>query len=103
MTSILARLFSEKSRDIAIALELSVCHAKTLTFLIISVITEDIYLKLGVCVHYPESNPYYQGRSFKMYFFRIMPLFCIRIFIHYQAPHSRALASACSALLMPQY
>ena len=42
------------------------CHAKT----------EDIYLKLGVCVHYPKSNSYYQGRQFKMLFFpRIMPLF----------------------------
>ena len=39
------------------------------TFFNIPVITEDIYLKLGVCVHYPESNPYYQGRQFKMHFF----------------------------------
>ena len=49
-----------------------------LTFCNISVITEDIYLKLGVCVHCPKSNPYYQGRQFKMdffFFFRIMPLF----------------------------
>ena len=37
--------------------------------LLISLITEDIYLKLGVCVHYPKSNPYYQGRQFKRLFF----------------------------------
>ena len=49
--------------------------AKTLTFCNISVVTEDIYLKLGVCVHYPKSNLYYQGRQFKMYLYRIMPLF----------------------------
>ena len=35
---------------------------KTLTFRKISVITENIYLILGMCVHYPKSNPYYQGR-----------------------------------------
>ena len=42
---------------------------KILTFCNISVITENIYLKLGVCVHYPKSNPYYQGSRFKMHFF----------------------------------
>ena len=34
----------------------------------ISVITEYIYLKLRVCVHYPKSNPYYQERQSKMHF-----------------------------------
>ena len=29
------------------------------TFYIIFVITEDMYLKHRVCVHYPKSNPYY--------------------------------------------
>ena len=33
-------------------------HAKTLTFYNISVITEDIYLKLTVFVHYQKGNPY---------------------------------------------
>ena len=35
------------------------CHhgAETLTFCNVSVISEDIYLKLGVCVYYPMSNP----------------------------------------------
>ena len=41
----------------------------------ISVITEDIDLKLGVSVYYPKSNPYSQGRQFKMHFVRIMPPF----------------------------
>ena len=44
------------------------CHAKTMTFCNISVITEAIYLKLGVCVHYPKRNSYYQGRQFNMHF-----------------------------------
>ena len=43
-------------------------HAKTLTFCEISVITEDIYFKLGISVHYPKNNPCYQGRQFKMQF-----------------------------------
>ena len=34
-----------------------------LTFCNISVIIEDIDLKLGVSVHYLKSNPYYQGRQ----------------------------------------
>ena len=41
---------------------------KTLTFCKISVTTEDIYLKLGVRVNYPKSNPYYQGRQSKSFF-----------------------------------
>ena len=28
-----------------------------------------MYLKLGIFVHYPKSNPCYQGRQFKMHFF----------------------------------
>ena len=39
-----------------------------MTFCNISVIIEDICLKLRVCVHYPKSNPYYQGWQFKMFF-----------------------------------
>ena len=42
---------------------------KTLTFCNISVITEEFYLKLGVCVHYRKSNPYYQERQFNFFFF----------------------------------
>ena len=48
---------------------------KTLTFCNISVITGYVYLKLGVCVCYPKSKLYYEGRQFKMHFFRIMCLF----------------------------
>ena len=33
-------------------------HAKTLTFSNISVITEDIYLKLRVVIHYQKGNPH---------------------------------------------
>ena len=33
-------------------------HAKTLTFSDISLITEDIYLKLRIVVHYQKGNPY---------------------------------------------
>ena len=40
----------------------------SVTFCNTSVITEDVYLKLGACVLYPNSNPYYQGRQFKMHF-----------------------------------
>ena len=42
----------------------------------ISVITEDIYMKLGVPVHYPKSIPYYQGREFKLFLFsELCPFF----------------------------
>ena len=33
-------------------------RAKTLTFSNISVITEDIYLKIRIVVHYQKGNPY---------------------------------------------
>ena len=39
-------------------------------------------LKLGVCVHYPKSNLYYQGRQFKMHFFffsKLCPFFDLNI------------------------
>ena len=97
---LLPRLFLEKTRGIPIAW---LCRrrgrAKTLTCNI-SIITEDIYSKLKIRVHYPSSNPYYQGREFKMHFlFGIMPLFRLRLFILYQIPHSLALARACGALV----
>ena len=52
----LARLFLKKTSRY--------CHSpgvgfvRTLTFFNISVITEDIYLKLRVVVHYQKGNPY---------------------------------------------
>ena len=69
-----ARLFSEKTQGFAIAFvwlvsRVGVIVMQKQTFCNISVITDDIYLKLGVCVHYPKSNPYYQERQFKMLFF----------------------------------
>ena len=70
--SFLARLFSEKTRGIDIALGsllLSCCRAKSMIFCNISIITEDIYLKHGEFVQYPKSNPFYQGRQFNMQFF----------------------------------
>ena len=47
----------------------------------ISFITQDIYLKLGVCVHYPKSNPCYQGRQFKIHFFTELYSFFIFDFL----------------------
>ena len=41
-----------------------------LTFCNISLITEDTCSKVRVCVRYPQSNPYYQGRQFIMHFFQ---------------------------------
>ena len=80
------------------------CRAKTVTFRNISVANEDIYLKLEVhvCVNYPKNNLYYYGRQFKMhfFFFRIMSLFRLKLFILHQAPHNRALAPACGALVL---
>ena len=97
----LAWLFSEKTQVIAIALgsSLSALSTKTLTFCNISFITDDINMELGICVHYPKSNPYCQGRQFKMYFSRIIPLFRHRLFIFYQASYSRVLAPAFSAFV----
>ena len=74
---------------------------KTLTKCNISIITEDIYLKLRVCVHYPKSNHNYEGRqlNFFCFSFRIMPLFRLTVCILYQVPHSQALAPTCGALV----
>ena len=47
-----------------------------MTFCNICVITEDIYFKLYVCVHYPKGNPCYEGGQFKMQFFsELCPFF----------------------------
>ena len=61
----LTRLFSEKIRGIAIGFRRP-CHrrAKTLIFCKICFIPE-----VSACVHYPKSNPYYQGRQFQTHFF----------------------------------
>ena len=60
--------------------------------------TEDINLKLRVCVHCPKINQYYQGDN-SIFFYRIMPLFRLRLFILYQVPRSQALTSAYGALV----
>ena len=66
----------------------------------ISVITEGIYLKRGLYVHYPKSNPYYQGRQFKMlFFFRIMPPLDFDFLSLIKHSHSPGLAPACDALV----
>ena len=38
-----------------------------------------------------------------MHFLRSMPLFRLRLFIIYQAPHSKALVPACGALVFPTH
>ena len=59
---LLARLFSKKASRYChspgiVGVVVRHC-AKTLTFSNISVITEDIYLKLRIVVHYQKGNPY---------------------------------------------
>ena len=102
-------MFLEKTQGIVVAfaslLSLLSMLSSSLTFCKISIITEDIYLKLGVSVHHPKRNPYYQGRQFKMHFFfqnygpfsKIVFLFLC--FVLYQAPYSRALTPTCVALV----
>ena len=64
MVDFLARLFSKKtsrnyhSPGVVGGGVIVQRRAKTLTFFIISVITEDIYLKLRIVVHYQKGNPY---------------------------------------------
>ena len=73
---------------------------KTLTFCNISVITEDISFKRGLCVHYPKSNPSYQGKCKKAFFFsELCPFFRLRHFILNQAPDSQAWAPHAVLLL----
>ena len=92
-TGFLARLFSKKTRGIASTFWSS---CKNCDFCNISVTTEDIYLNLEyvlaiqITIHTikgDNSNP----------FLRIMLLFRLRLFILYQANHSRAFAPACGA------
>ena len=61
-------------------------RAKTVTFRNVSVITEDIYLELGVCVHHPKSNPCYKGRQFQMHFSELCPLFDLDILASIKHP-----------------
>ena len=58
------------------------------------------YLGLGVCVHYPKSDPSYQGRQFKIhYIFRIMSLFRPTTFNALSSTPQRALAPFCSVIV----
>ena len=66
-STILARLFSKKtskfchSPGVVVGVVIVVIvrrRAKTLTVSNISIITEDIYLKLRIVVHYQKGNPY---------------------------------------------
>ena len=80
--NLLARLFSKKTLrychspgivgDVVVVVQ---CCAKTLTFSNISVITEDIYLKLRVVVHYQKGEPTPVGEGIFQFFDRVMPLF----------------------------
>ena len=57
----------------AIASSLSVTVVmQKLTFCNTSHITEGIYLPLRICVLYTKSNPYYQGKQFKIQFFSVL-------------------------------
>ena len=72
-TQCLAWPFSEKTKGIAIALAglLSLLAAcKILTFCNISVIIEDIYLKLWLCVHYSKTIHTIKGNNSKCRFFQ---------------------------------
>ena len=70
----LAQLFSEKTPGIALALALPLSCKKIWHFVISLLLL-------------------------KIFFFRIMPLFWLRLFILYQASYRRALAPACGALV----
>ena len=53
---------------------------KTLTFSNISVITEDIYLKLRVVVQYQKGNHTSRGGNPPNFFDKVVPLFRLSIF-----------------------
>ena len=58
------------------------CHgAKTWTFCNISVITEDIYLKLGLVVIMKRGTHTNRGGNPQKIFGTVMPLFRLRIFV----------------------
>ena len=68
--SVLVRLFPEKTRGIVIALAspLSSSWKKIVIFCNISVITEDIYLKLWVSVHYLKQSILIKGDNQNAFF-----------------------------------
>ena len=70
-------------------------HAKTLTASIISVITEDIYLKLRIVVTIKRGTHTSRGDN-PPFFLKVMPLFYLECS---KCSYSRALAPACSALV----
>ena len=55
-----------------------VVGVQKLTFCNISVITEDINLKLGVYIRQPKTNPYYKGKQFKIS--QLCPFFDLNFF-----------------------
>ena len=50
---------------------------RKLTFSNISVITEDLYLKLRIVVHYQKGNPYNRGGNPLFFFTKLCPFFDI--------------------------
>ena len=72
-----------------------------LTFCNVSVITEDIYLKLSICVCYQITIHTIKEDNTKCFFFfsELNPFFDLDFLILYQASQSRKLAPACSALV----
>ena len=72
---------------------------KNLTFCNISLNTEDVFLKLEYVFTIQRAIHTRKGDSSRCIFFRIMPLFRLRLIILYHAPHSRGLARACGALV----
>ena len=70
-------------------------HAKTLTASIISVITEDIYLKLRIVVTIKRGTHTSRGDN-PPFFLKLCPFFYLECS---KCSYSRALAPACSALV----
>ena len=66
---------------VIVGCRITVIDIQKLTFCNSSVITEDNYLKLGLCVQYPNNNPYYQVTIQNAFFFsRVMLLFSSAVF-----------------------
>ena len=95
----LARMFSEKTRVLAIASASSLSSTcKNLHFVIFLLLLNIFTLKWGYVFTIQRAIHTIIGENSKRIFFRITPLFLLRLFILYQAPHSRAFAPACGAL-----
>ena len=71
-------------------------HVKTLTFSNISVITEDIYLKLRVVVQYQKGTHTSWGGNPSIFWTKLCPFFDLE---SSKCSYSQALAPACSALV----